>query len=118
MSYLESCIENYGAVKYQMLLNCDHSVEVTILLDRIDDTVCIKCANESIEAVRAYFKRNKYQVDLLYRDEERIKLRVAKKNIKAWYIVGYKIESILKHYANSFSGGYLVLACNSLGEII
>ena len=117
MSYLESCIENYGAVKYQMLLNYDNSVEVTILLDRINDAVCIKCANESIEEVRAYFKRNKYEVDLLYRDEERIKLRV-KKDIKAWHIVGYKIESILKRYANSFSGGYLVLACNSLGEII
>ena len=117
MSYLQDCIENYGAVKYQMYLDKDNSVTVKIWLDRIDDTVCIKCANKSIEEVRAYFKRNKYQVDLLYRDAERIELKV-KKNIKRWSYVGKNIDNILRHYARSFSGGYLVLACDSLGEII
>ena len=117
MSYLESCIENYGAVKYQMILDYDNSVTVKIWLDRIDDSVCIKCANKSIEEVRAYFERNKYATNLLYRDGERIELKV-KKNIKSWSIVGKNIDKILRHYANSFSGGYLVLACNSLGEII
>ena len=117
MSYLENCIENYGAVKYQMILDKDNSVTVKIWLDRIDDVVCIKSANKSIEEVRAYFKRNKYQVDLLYRDEEHIELKV-KKDIKSWSIVGKNIDKILRHHAKSFSGGYLVLACNSLGEII
>lgn len=117
MSYLESCIENYGAVKYQMILDKDNSVIVKIWMDRIDDTVCIKCANESIEEVRAYFKRNRYQVDLLYRDAEHIELKV-KKDIRSWSRIGKNIDNILRHYANSFSGGYLVLACNSLGEII
>ena len=117
MSYLESCIGNYGAVKYQMYLDKDNSVIVKIWLDRIDDVVCAKCANKSIEEVRAYFKRNRYQVDLLYRDAERIELKV-KKNIKRWSQVGKNIDNILRHYANSFSGGYLVLACDSLGEII
>ena len=117
MSYLQDCIENYGAVKYQMYLDKDNSVVVKIWMDRIDDTVCIKCANESIEEVRAYFKRNKYTVDLLYRDAERIELKV-KKNIKNWSRIGKNIDNILRHYARSFSGGYLVLACNSLGEII
>ena len=117
MSYLQDCIENYGAVKYQMILDYDNSVVVKIWLDRIDDTVCIKCANKSIEEVKAYFERNKYTVDLLYRDAERIELKV-KKNIKRWSHVGKNIDNILRHYARSFSGGYLVLACNSLGEII
>ena len=35
MSYLESCIENYGAVKYQMILDYDNSVIVKIWLDKI-----------------------------------------------------------------------------------
>lgn len=117
MSYLESCIENYGAIKYQMHLDKDNSVIVKIWLDRIDDVVCAKCANKSIEEVRDYFKRNKYQVDLLYRDAERIELKV-KKNIKRWSQVGKNIDNILRHYAKSFSGGYLVLACDSLGELI
>ena len=117
MSYLKSCIENYGAVKYQMILDYDNSVIVKIWLDRIDDAVCAKCANKSIEEVRAYFKRNKYQVDLLYRDAERIELKV-KKEIKSWSRIGKNIDNILRHYARSFSGGYLVLRCNSLGEII
>ena len=117
MSYLESCIENYGAIKYQMYLDKDNSVIVKIWLDRIDDVVCAKCANKSIEEVRAYFKRNRYQVGLIYRDAERIELKV-KKNIKRWSQVGKNIDKILRHYANSFSGGYLVLACDSLGEII
>ena len=117
MSYLESCIENYGAVKYQMILDYDNSATVKIWLDRIDDVVCMKCANESIEEVRAYFKRNKYTVDLLYRDGERIELKV-KKEIKSWSHIGKNIDKILRHYAKSFSGGYLVLPCNSLGEII
>ena len=46
MSYLQDCIENYGAVKYQMYLDKDNSVIVKIWMDRIDDTVCIKCANK------------------------------------------------------------------------
>ena len=117
MSYLESCIENYGAVKYQMILDKDNSVTVKIWLDRIDDVVCIKSANKSIEEVKAYFERNKYTDDLLYRDEERIELKV-KKNIKRWSHVGKNIDNILRHYARSFSGGYLVLRCNSLGEIL
>ena len=117
MSYLENCIENYGAVKYQMILDKDNSVTVKIWLDRIDDAVCIKSANKSIEEVKAYFERNKYTVSLLYRDEERIELKV-KKDIKSWSIVGKNIDKILRHYANSFSGGYLVLACDSLGEIL
>ena len=117
MSYLESCIENYGAVKYQMILDKDNSVTVKIWLDRIDDVVCAKSANKSIEEVKAYFKRNKYTVDLLYRDEERIELKV-KKNIRSWSRIGKNIDKILRHYARSFSGGYLVLACNSLGEIL
>ena len=117
MSYLENCIENYGAVKYQMILDKDNSVTVKIWLDRIDDVVCIKSANKSIEEVKAYFERNKYTVDLLYRDAERIELKV-KKNIKRWSCVGKNIDNILRHYARSFSGGYLVLRCNSLGEII
>ena len=117
MSYLKSCIENYGAVKYQMYLDKDNSVIVKIWMDRIDDAVCAKCANTSIEEVRAYFKRNKYTVDLLYRDAERIELKV-KKDIKRWSHVGKNIDNILRHYARSFSGGYLVLRCNSVGEII
>ena len=117
MSYLQDCIENYGAVKYQMYLDKDNSVIVKIWMDRIDDSVCIKCANKSIEEVKAYFERNKYKVNLLYRDAERIELKV-KKDIKSWSIVGKNIDKILRHYANSFSGGYLVLACDSLGEII
>ena len=117
MSYLESCIENYGAIKYQMILDKDNSVTVKIWLDRIDDVVCIKSANKSIEEVKAYFERNKYTVNLLYRDTERIELKV-KKNIRSWSRVGKNIDNILRHYANSFSGGYLVLRCNSLGEII
>ena len=117
MSYLESCIENYGAVKYQMYLDKDNSVLVKIWLDRIDDAVCIKCANKSIEEVKAYFERNKYTVSLLYRDEERIELKV-KKNVKNWSRIGKNIDNILRHYARSFSGGYLVLACDSLGEIL
>ena len=117
MSYLQDCIENYGVVKYQMYLDKDNSVIVKIWMDRIDDTVCIKCANKSIEEVKAYFERNKYTVDLLYRDAERIELKV-KKDIKRWSHVGKNIDNILRHYARSFSGGYLVLRCNSLGEII
>ena len=117
MSYLENCIKNYGAVKYQMILDKDNSVTVKIWLDRIDDVVCIKSANKSIEEVKAYFERNKYTVSLLYRDEERIELKV-KKNGKIWRRVGKNIDNILRHYANSFSGGYLVLACDSLGEIL
>ena len=117
MSYLESCIENYGAVKYQMILDKDNSVIVKIWMDRIDDAVCAKCANKSIEEVKAYFERNKYTTSLLYRDEERIELKV-KKEIRSWSRIGKNIDNILRHYARSFSGGYLVLRCNSLGEII
>ena len=100
-----------------MILDYDNSATVKIWLDRIDDVVCMKCANESIEEVRAYFKRNKYTVDLFYRDGERIELKV-KKEIKSWSRIGKNIDNILRHYAKSFSGGYLVLPCNSLGEII
>ena len=117
MSYLENCIKNYGAVKYQMILDKDNSVTVKIWLDRIDDVVCIKSANKSIEEVKAYFERNKYTVSLLYRDEERIELKV-KKNVKNWSRIGKNIDNILRHYANSLSGGYLVLAYDSLGEIL